>query len=191
MIFYLLLISWWQKFDQDVPKPIIVIDQDSDSDATIVQLSFGDRLGALLDTVNEYANSILYFESMLLMILTKNEKKQKKCMFIIFAIFFVLYTSNVHKLWSLRVIFMRTNWMVGVLHAPYLSCLKEDQNGSFAFHYRRGISPTHFSSSKWPRNGLSEGKLLQSPELIMHGESIFPLGVFFHCGCTNPSYETD
>lgn len=49
----------WQKFDQDVPKPIIVIDQDSDSDATIVQVSFGDRLGALLDTVNEYANSIL------------------------------------------------------------------------------------------------------------------------------------
>ncbi|XXG62872.1 hypothetical protein AAC387_Pa05g1170 [Persea americana] len=38
-------------FDQDVPKPIIVIDQDSDSDATIVQVSFGDRLGALLDTM--------------------------------------------------------------------------------------------------------------------------------------------
>lgn len=50
---------YWQKSDQDVPKPIIVIDQDSDSDATIVQVSFGDRLGALLDTVNEYANSIL------------------------------------------------------------------------------------------------------------------------------------
>ncbi|XP_077241270.1 ACT domain-containing protein isoform X2 [Tasmannia lanceolata] len=40
--------------DQDadsVPMPIIVIDQDSDSDATIVQLSFGDRLGALIDTM--------------------------------------------------------------------------------------------------------------------------------------------
>lgn len=31
--------------------PIVLIDQDSDSEATIVQLSFGDRLGALLDTV--------------------------------------------------------------------------------------------------------------------------------------------
>ncbi|KAG9455981.1 hypothetical protein H6P81_000489 [Aristolochia fimbriata] len=34
-----------------VPMPIIVIDQDSDSDATVVQLSFGDRLGALVDTM--------------------------------------------------------------------------------------------------------------------------------------------
>lgn len=43
-----------QKFDRDadyVPMPIVLIDQDSDSDATIVQLSFGDRLGALIDTV--------------------------------------------------------------------------------------------------------------------------------------------
>lgn len=31
--------------------PIVLIDQDSDSDATIVQLSFGDRLGALIDTM--------------------------------------------------------------------------------------------------------------------------------------------
>ncbi|KAJ6790469.1 ACT domain-containing protein ACR12 [Iris pallida] len=40
--------------DQDsdaVPMPIVLIDQDSDSDATIVQLSFGDRLGALIDTM--------------------------------------------------------------------------------------------------------------------------------------------
>ncbi|XP_010912277.1 ACT domain-containing protein ACR12 [Elaeis guineensis] len=40
--------------DQDtdvVPMPMVLIDQDSDSDATIVQLSFGDRLGALLDTM--------------------------------------------------------------------------------------------------------------------------------------------
>ncbi|XP_031282717.1 ACT domain-containing protein ACR12-like [Pistacia vera] len=36
----------------DVPMPIVLIDQDSDSDATIVQLSFGDRLGALIDTIN-------------------------------------------------------------------------------------------------------------------------------------------
>ncbi|CAL4982402.1 unnamed protein product [Urochloa decumbens] len=31
--------------------PVVMIDQDSDRDATIVQLSFGDRLGALLDTM--------------------------------------------------------------------------------------------------------------------------------------------
>ncbi|KAJ4970177.1 hypothetical protein NE237_003276 [Protea cynaroides] len=42
------------KSDQDadtVPMPMVLIDQDSDSDATIVQLSFGDRLGALIDTM--------------------------------------------------------------------------------------------------------------------------------------------
>ncbi|KAF6172107.1 hypothetical protein GIB67_029525 [Kingdonia uniflora] len=39
-----------QQFDS-VPMPIVLIDQDSDSDATIVQLSFGDRLGALVDTM--------------------------------------------------------------------------------------------------------------------------------------------
>ncbi|EOY19253.1 ACT domain-containing protein isoform 2, partial [Theobroma cacao] len=40
--------------DQDadyIPMPIVLIDQDSDSEATIVQLSFGDRLGALIDTM--------------------------------------------------------------------------------------------------------------------------------------------
>ncbi|CAL9149823.1 unnamed protein product [Musa hybrid cultivar] len=36
---------------ESVPMPIVLIDQDSDSDATIVQLSFGDRLGALVDTM--------------------------------------------------------------------------------------------------------------------------------------------
>jgi len=40
-----------QKADEAVPVPVVMIDQDSDRDATIVQLSFGDRLGALLDTV--------------------------------------------------------------------------------------------------------------------------------------------
>ncbi|KAF7820429.1 ACT domain-containing protein ACR12 [Senna tora] len=35
----------------NVPKPVLLINQDSDSDATIVQLSFGDRLGALIDTM--------------------------------------------------------------------------------------------------------------------------------------------
>lgn len=34
-----------------VPVPIVLIDQDSDRDATIVQVSFGDRLGALIDTM--------------------------------------------------------------------------------------------------------------------------------------------
>ncbi|CAI8605174.1 unnamed protein product [Vicia faba] len=34
-----------------VPMPIVLIDQDSHSEATLVQLSFGDRLGALLDTM--------------------------------------------------------------------------------------------------------------------------------------------
>ncbi|KAL0557166.1 hypothetical protein IC582_005684 [Cucumis melo] len=39
-------------FDQDnVPMPIVLIDQDSDSNATIVEVSFGDRLGALIDTM--------------------------------------------------------------------------------------------------------------------------------------------
>lgn len=45
-----------QKSEQDgesVPVPIVLIDQDSDSDATLVQVSFGDRLGALIDTVKE------------------------------------------------------------------------------------------------------------------------------------------
>eukprot|EP00262_Sarcandra_glabra_P013694 TRINITY_DN3864_c0_g3_i2.p1 TRINITY_DN3864_c0_g3~~TRINITY_DN3864_c0_g3_i2.p1 ORF type:complete len:270 (-),score=41.37 TRINITY_DN3864_c0_g3_i2:482-1246(-) len=37
--------------DDYVPMPIVLIDQDSDVDATIVQLSFGDRLGALIDTM--------------------------------------------------------------------------------------------------------------------------------------------
>ncbi|EAY82291.1 hypothetical protein OsI_37501 [Oryza sativa Indica Group] len=36
--------------DDAIPQPVVLIDQDSDRDATIVQLSFGDRLGALLDT---------------------------------------------------------------------------------------------------------------------------------------------
>ncbi|KAL9224383.1 hypothetical protein vseg_000420 [Gypsophila vaccaria] len=37
--------------DSDVPMPIVLIDQDSDPESTIVQLSFGDRLGALIDTM--------------------------------------------------------------------------------------------------------------------------------------------
>ncbi|KAK8651444.1 hypothetical protein V6N13_141045 [Hibiscus sabdariffa] len=37
--------------DDYIPMPIVLIDQDSDSEATVVQLSFGDRLGALIDTM--------------------------------------------------------------------------------------------------------------------------------------------
>ncbi|KAK8531714.1 hypothetical protein V6N13_131074 [Hibiscus sabdariffa] len=37
--------------DGNIPMPIVLIDQDSDSESTIVQLSFGDRLGALIDTM--------------------------------------------------------------------------------------------------------------------------------------------
>lgn len=34
-----------------VPTPVVIIDQDSDPDATVLEVTFGDRLGALLDTV--------------------------------------------------------------------------------------------------------------------------------------------
>lgn len=34
-----------------LPTPIVIIDQETDPDATVVELSFGDRLGALLDTM--------------------------------------------------------------------------------------------------------------------------------------------
>ncbi|XP_042439508.1 ACT domain-containing protein DS12, chloroplastic-like [Zingiber officinale] len=34
-----------------IPTPKVIIDQDSNPDATIVEVAFGDRLGALLDTV--------------------------------------------------------------------------------------------------------------------------------------------
>lgn len=35
-----------------IPTPVVIIDQDSDPDATIVEVTFGDRLGTLLDTMN-------------------------------------------------------------------------------------------------------------------------------------------
>ncbi|KAE8706468.1 ACT domain-containing protein DS12 [Hibiscus syriacus] len=44
--------SWDSDQDDDcIPMPIVSIDQDSDPEATVVQLSFGDRLGALIDTM--------------------------------------------------------------------------------------------------------------------------------------------
>ncbi|CAI9767234.1 unnamed protein product [Fraxinus pennsylvanica] len=39
-----------------VPTPVVIIDQDSDSDATVVEITFGDRLGALLDTMKALKN---------------------------------------------------------------------------------------------------------------------------------------
>ncbi|XAR50426.1 hypothetical protein NMG60_11004751 [Bertholletia excelsa] len=39
-----------------VPTPKVIIDQDSDPDVTIVEITFGDRLGALLDTMNALKN---------------------------------------------------------------------------------------------------------------------------------------
>ncbi|XP_010913676.1 ACT domain-containing protein DS12, chloroplastic [Elaeis guineensis] len=39
-----------------VPTPKVIIDQDSDPDATIVEITFGDRLGALLDTMKALKN---------------------------------------------------------------------------------------------------------------------------------------
>ncbi|XWS15467.1 hypothetical protein CRYUN_Cryun34aG0003400 [Craigia yunnanensis] len=39
-----------------VPTPKVIIDQDSDPDATVVEITFGNRLGALLDTMNALKN---------------------------------------------------------------------------------------------------------------------------------------
>ncbi|KAF5446413.1 hypothetical protein F2P56_032043 [Juglans regia] len=39
-----------------IPTPVVIIDQDSDPSATIVEITFGDRLGALLDTINALKN---------------------------------------------------------------------------------------------------------------------------------------
>uniref|UniRef100_A0A0E0LSS2 ACT domain-containing protein ACR n=1 Tax=Oryza punctata TaxID=4537 RepID=A0A0E0LSS2_ORYPU len=39
-----------------VPTPKVIIDQDSDPDATIVEITLGDRLGDLLDTMNALKN---------------------------------------------------------------------------------------------------------------------------------------
>ncbi|KAL1809808.1 hypothetical protein ACET3Z_026798 [Daucus carota] len=39
-----------------IPTPKVIIDQDSDPDATVVEITFGDRLGALLDTMGALRN---------------------------------------------------------------------------------------------------------------------------------------
>uniref|UniRef100_A0A7C8YFX2 ACT domain-containing protein ACR n=1 Tax=Opuntia streptacantha TaxID=393608 RepID=A0A7C8YFX2_OPUST len=41
---------------EDVPTPKVIIDLDSDPEATVVEITFGDRLGALLDTMNALKN---------------------------------------------------------------------------------------------------------------------------------------
>ncbi|KAF6142318.1 hypothetical protein GIB67_023343 [Kingdonia uniflora] len=38
------------------PVPKVIIDQDSDANATVVEITFGDRLGALLDTMHALKN---------------------------------------------------------------------------------------------------------------------------------------
>jgi len=40
-----------ESYGDHVPTPVVVIDQDSDPAATVVEITFGDRLGALLDTM--------------------------------------------------------------------------------------------------------------------------------------------
>uniref|UniRef100_UPI001CB9257F ACT domain-containing protein ACR11-like n=1 Tax=Erigeron canadensis TaxID=72917 RepID=UPI001CB9257F len=40
----------------DIPVPKVIIDQDSDLNATMVQVTFGDRLGTLLDTMRALTN---------------------------------------------------------------------------------------------------------------------------------------
>ncbi|KAK7294026.1 hypothetical protein RJT34_16909 [Clitoria ternatea] len=39
-----------------IPTPVVIIDQDSDPNATVVEITFGDRLGALLDTMSALKN---------------------------------------------------------------------------------------------------------------------------------------
>ncbi|KAK9707051.1 hypothetical protein RND81_07G169600 [Saponaria officinalis] len=41
---------------EDVPTPKVIMDLDSDPEATVVEITFGDRLGALLDTMNALRN---------------------------------------------------------------------------------------------------------------------------------------
>ncbi|KAA8542029.1 hypothetical protein F0562_023181 [Nyssa sinensis] len=45
----------YQETDK-IPTPKVIIDQDSDPNATVVEITFGDRLGALLDTMSALKN---------------------------------------------------------------------------------------------------------------------------------------
>ncbi|EPS74048.1 hypothetical protein M569_00709, partial [Genlisea aurea] len=60
----------------DVPMPVVLIDQDSDSSATIVQISFGDRLGALIDTMKSLKD--LGLDVLKGTVATENDVKQTK-----------------------------------------------------------------------------------------------------------------
>uniref|UniRef100_A0A7N0SX07 ACT domain-containing protein ACR n=1 Tax=Kalanchoe fedtschenkoi TaxID=63787 RepID=A0A7N0SX07_KALFE len=42
--------------DTEIPTPKVIIDQDADPDATVVEITFGDRLGLLLDTTKALKN---------------------------------------------------------------------------------------------------------------------------------------
>lgn len=44
-----------------IPTPKVIIDQDSDPNATVVEVTFGNRLGALLDTVRPFAFLFKYY----------------------------------------------------------------------------------------------------------------------------------
>ncbi|CAM6099500.1 unnamed protein product [Calypogeia fissa] len=50
------LVQGGEETEQTQPVPVVSIDQHTDPDATIVELSFGDRLGALLDTMKALKN---------------------------------------------------------------------------------------------------------------------------------------
>lgn len=43
------------------PTPKVIIDQDSDPNATVVEITFGNRLGALLDTVRPFGFLFKYY----------------------------------------------------------------------------------------------------------------------------------
>ncbi|GAB2251036.1 hypothetical protein Droror1_Dr00017286 [Drosera rotundifolia] len=42
--------------NDDIPTPKVIVDQDSDPNATVVKITFGDRLGTLFDTMNALKN---------------------------------------------------------------------------------------------------------------------------------------
>ena len=49
--FFFFFLKNGKQDSDEVPTPVVIVDQDSDPDATVVEVTFGDRLGALLDTV--------------------------------------------------------------------------------------------------------------------------------------------
>ncbi|KAG8645389.1 hypothetical protein MANES_10G061400v8 [Manihot esculenta] len=67
--------------------PVVMIDQDSDSEATIVQISFGDRLGALIDTMKALKD--LGLDVAKGSVLTEGSVKQTK--------FFITHLGNGRK----------------------------------------------------------------------------------------------